>query len=264
MRKRHYTPHRRISRLNHNRRKTHKIQKGGEIRHIIVLSDSDIKVSSMAAVFPEPAYKIHPVKIPDNPGRAAQPLFISGTIEACRNRIYSYYNDVVDEGVRPKYMLKDLPHETPVISIENGILPLDGERLTVGSLAANAASDKGLRSDDLAELMWADFCVIGVSKGREVAPSFVISPEIIGIDREDSEPFFRTQHLKAGGVDTLGKYIASRRNTPGEPPRVAHNNWMAAVAGIDRRDQIQKGLQKIKTLLAVSITATMASSTTSV
>lgn len=229
--------------MRRTRAKTRRIrrsQRGGEKKQIIVLSSSGIKVSAMKAIFPEEEFSIIPIAIPDNPRRDPQPIFISGTQDACAHRIKDYYTGVDSSGVR--YYRDDLPG-VPVISIENGILPIDGEVICRGSAAAHSLSDAGLTAEDYSRLHWADFCVIGMARGRDSGVKFVISPEIIGIDRSLSEPFFR-DFYRESAFDTLGKYIASEMKA--KIPDIKDNNWMLSVAGIDRVDQIKKGLRDLR------------------
>jgi len=220
-------------------------QRDREKQQIIVLSLSEIKVSAMKAIFPEEEFSLIPIEIPHNTDRDPQPIFISGTQEACAHRIKDYYTGVDSSGVR--YYRHDLPADTPVISIENGILPIDGEVICRGSAAARSLSDAGLLTAEYySRLHWADFCVIGMARGRDSGVRFVISPEIIGIDRSLSGPFFRDVYRKLYNdkgelmFDTLGKYIASEMKA--KMPDIKDNNWMLSVAGIDRVDQIKKGL----------------------
>lgn len=232
-------------------------QRGGEKQQIVVLSSSEIKVSAMKAIFPEEEFSVIPIKIPDNPHRDPQPIFISGTQEACAHRIKDYYTGVDTSGVQ--YYREDLPADTPVISIENGILSIDGEVICRGSAAARSSSNAAMRSlsdaglltaEDYSSLHWADFCVIGMARGRDSGVRFVISPEIIGIDRSLSGSFFRDVYRKLYNdkgelmFDTLGKYIASEMKA--KMPDIKDNNWMLSVAGIDRVDQIKKGLRDLR------------------
>lgn len=220
-------------------------QRGGEKQQIVVLSSSEIKVSAMKAIFTEDMFKIIPIAIPH---RDPQPIFISGTQEACAHRIKDYYTGADSSGV--PYYRDDLPADTPVVSIENGILSIDGEMICRGSAAAHSLSDTGLTAEDYGNLHWADFCVIGMARGRDSGVKFVISPEIIGIDRSLSEPFFRDVYRKLYDdkgkliFDTLGKYIASEMKA--KMPDIKDNNWMLSVAGIDRVDQIKKGLKDLR------------------
>jgi hypothetical protein len=245
MKQRTYTQRRhRTQRTQRARHTRHLRQRGGEKQKIIVLSNSNIKKDAMRDIFKPDRYELIPIEIKDNPARAPQPLFIDGTKQACAHRIKDYYTGINEETKVPHFR-SDLPPDTPVVSIENGILSIDGEKLSSGALASSAVSDRGLTADDYAELHWADFCVIGLARGPSEPPTFVISPEIIGIDKEDSEPYFREHYNKTEEMDTLGKYIVYRR----PEQTIAHNNWMLKVAGIDRRDQIKKGLVRIAEII---------------
>lgn len=190
-------------------------------RHLVLLSTSDIKTNIVKEVFGS-LFELHFVKVPDNPGRPTQPLYISGTKGACSTRFDEYFE---------KYKLATLPDDTIVISIENGILALDLDERKPWK-----------------ELMWADFCVIGsVTHGDPSKRIFVISPEVIVIDQSYSREYF------AGGkthpkFDTLGKLIATRYNEV-HKSKIPDNNWMKTVAQIDRIDQIRKGLIEVKTKL---------------
>jgi hypothetical protein len=60
------------------------------MKKIIVLSQSQIKKDAILKVFPSDEYDISFVEIPDNPNRQSQPLFITGTKDACNQRIDEY------------------------------------------------------------------------------------------------------------------------------------------------------------------------------
>jgi hypothetical protein len=190
-------------------------------RHLVLLSTSDIKTKIISEVFGS-LFELHFVKVPDNPGRPTQPLFIRGTVDACSTRFDEYFE---------KYKLDELPDDTIVISIENGILSLDLDELKPWN-----------------ELMWADFCVIGsVTHGDPDKRTFVISPEVIAIDQSYSWEYFAKGETHPE-FDTLGKLIATRYNAK-NGSSIPDNNWMKTVAQIDRIDQIRKGLIEVKAKL---------------
>jgi hypothetical protein len=195
--------------------------------HLVLLSTSNIKTSIVKEVFSRD-FELHFVKVPDNPGRPTQPLYISGTKEACATRFEEYFKE---------YMIRDLPDDTVVISIENGILALDSE---------TGQAKK--------ELMWADFCMIGMTRyDSRDKQRFFVSPEVIAIDQRFTREYF------AGGdihpdYETLGKLIvAHEKEISGRD--IPDNNWMKDVAGIDRHDQIRKGLLEIRMSLDIVIGA---------
>jgi len=192
-------------------------------RHLVLLSTSNIKTEIVEEIFGS-LFELHFVKVPDNTDRPTQPLFISGTLDACSTRFDEYFR---------KYKLVDLPNDTMVISIENGILALDLEE-----------------QKPWEELMWADFCVIGsVTHGDPSKRTFVISPEVIAINQSYSREYFAKgkTHPK---FDTLGKLIATRYNESHRSDgAIPDNNWMKTVAQIDRIDQIRKGLIEVKSKL---------------
>jgi hypothetical protein len=189
-------------------RKTRKISspKG----HLVLLSESDIKTSVVRRVFGRKCI-LHFVKVPDNPERPTQPLFIEGTKEACSTRFDEYFSS---------YKRNDLPETTNVISIENGILALDMEK-----------------EGEFKDLHWADFCVIGITSHQfPDIREFVISPEIIAIDTKYTKEYFEDGRTHSE-FETLGKLIVSRYLK-----EIPDNNWMKYVANIDRKYQIHKGL----------------------
>jgi hypothetical protein len=73
--------------------------------------------------------------------------------------------------------------------------------------------------------------------------NFVISPEIISVEKIYSHPYFK-KYYKLGG-ETLGDYI-SKYYKYEKNEIVSHNNWMKSVCGIDRVNQIKLGLMKLK------------------
>jgi len=152
-------------------------------RHLVLLSTSNIKTSIVEEVF-STNFELHFVKVPDNPGRPVQPLYISGTKEACKTRFDEYFRE---------YMLHDLPEDTIVISIENGILALDSE-------TGHAKK----------ELMWADFCMIGMTRyDSRDKQRFFVSPEVIAIDQRFTREYFAEGDIHPD-YETLGKLIVVR------------------------------------------------------
>ena len=192
------------------------------MKKIIVLSQSKIKKDAILEVFSNIEYDISFVKIPDNPYRPSQPLFIDGTQDACNNRIN-------------EYLLKygEIDKDSVIISIENGILAIDTN------------DPYNILSPQHYEYNWADFCTIGIYKyGCE--RKFVISPCIVHIKKEYSEPYFKSYFGRNKEIDTLGKYIAKYGGD-----NISHNNWMKDVAGIDRVLQIKLGLIIIKNIIFI-------------
>jgi hypothetical protein len=127
MKQRTYTQRRhRTQRTQRARHTRHLRQRGGEKQKIIVLSNSNIKKDAMRDIFKPDRYELIPIEIKDNPARAPQPLFIDGTKQACAHRIKDYYTGINEETKVPHFR-SDLPPDTPVVSIENGILSIDGE-----------------------------------------------------------------------------------------------------------------------------------------
>lgn len=185
------------------------------MKKIIVLSQNKIKKDAVLEVFSNNKYDVSFVEVPDNPNRPSQPLFITGTKDACNQRINEYLSKVCD-----------YDKESIIISIENGILMING--------------DCNINLQCYDKYNWADFCTIGIYKyGYE--REFVISPCIINIEKKYSEPYFKLYFGKDKEIDTLGKYIAKYGGD-----NIAHNNWMKDVTGIDRVEQIKLGLLLVK------------------
>lgn len=190
-----------------------------QIKKIIVLSQSAIKKKAINDVFGD-KYEIDFVDVPDNLDRESQPLFIDGTKEACNQRINEYFK---------KH--NKLDQNTLLISIENGIMPVDGD-IT--------------QSAKFCDRYWCDFCLIGILEHASEAThlmkerEFIISPEMILIDQKYSEIYFSDFYKKNTSISTLGKYISHVSGNV-----ISHNNWMKDVSGIDRVDQIKRGLRHL-------------------
>lgn len=194
---------------------SHIVYMQNNIINIVVLSTSKIKKQAIMEVFLETSYNISFVEVPDNPNRPVQPVFIEGTKYACNQRIEEYIK---------KYEIKNIGHQTYIISIENGIMPID--------------NTNGYQPKDF---LWADFCMIGLFDGNN--KTFIISPAIIAIDKIYSEPYFEYNYEKKN--ETLGEYIA-RYYKNNKNDIIPNNNWMKYICGIDRVEQIKLGLDKIK------------------
>jgi hypothetical protein len=194
--------------------------------HIIVLTKSDIKIKAIEQTFEADKYVLHYVDIPDNINREEQPLFIDGTRTACEQRIEDFLNNFKN----------NIPLEIDdysIISIENGL-----------STRLNPAN-----SQQLSNNIWYDFCMVGFinSVKNPLCREFISSPVMINIEKKYSKPYFEKYYKKNNEYTTLGKYISSKA-TPlyykDEP--IVHNNWMKSIAGIDRIEQIKRGLQVIR------------------
>lgn len=60
--------------------------------------------------------------------------------------------------------------------------------------------DKSIKEEKLEEYLWADFCMIGIFNG--VDKDFIISSNIIGIEKSYSKPYFEMAYKN--GEETLG------------------------------------------------------------
>lgn len=211
-------------------KKTLKYYKGGNKQVLVILSESNIKIKAAKECFPSSKYELIFVGVPDNPERKQQPLFLEGTQEACSQRINEFY----------KVYREEIPYDDfMIISIENGILPINSSPSVIQDYN---------KIEDYKDIIWADFCMIGIVEhvADRKNKKFLISPEIIAIDKIYSEPYFIHHYNKDTELETLGKYISEyARPLYYVEERIAHNNWMKSIAGIDRVTQIKKGLKQI-------------------
>lgn len=175
---------------------------------IAVLSNSQIKKNAINNIFDSKKHNIIFFDIKDNPKRETQPLFVSGTTNACNLR----FDEFEKQYNSSEYDI--------VISIENGLTPIcncNGEYYNMD---------------------WCDFCVIGISIKNN--KQYFLSPIFINIEKQYTYNYFKEIYKKNNEFDTFGKYIESIKNIP-------HNNWMKYMYDIDRTEQIMCGLKTIKT-----------------
>jgi hypothetical protein len=200
---------------------------------IYVLSNSIVKKQAVLEVFDRTLYNIHFINLPagqgtephpDHQERSSQPVLIEGILDAVSKRIDEFY----------KLFHQKLTGNGLIISIENGIIPLDKD------------FDK---TKPFSYFKWSDICIVNVArfcnnKLSEIREDY-ISNIFVTIDKSYSDPFFQLYYNKNNTeYDTIGKYIAKHAQPLYKLP-ILHNNWMKTVAGIDRVHQIKNALECI-------------------
>lgn len=200
---------------------------------IYVLSNSIVKKQAVLEVFDRTLYNLQFIHLPagqgtephtDNQERNSQPVLIEGILDAASKRIDEFY----------KLFHQKLTGNGLIISIENGIIPLDKD------------FDK---TKPFSYFKWSDMCIVNVArfcnnKLSETREDY-ISNIFVTIDKSYSDPFFQLYYNKNNTeYDTIGKYIAKHAQHLYKLP-ILHNNWMKTVAGIDRVHQIKNALECI-------------------
>jgi uncharacterized protein YozE (UPF0346 family) len=207
---------------------------------IYVLSNSIVKKQAVLEVFDRTLYNLQCIHLPagtlphtpggrtkhhpDNLERNSQPVLIQCILNAASKRIDDFY----------KLFHQKLTGNCLIISIENGIIPIDKH------------FDK---TKPFSYFKWSDICIVNVArfynnKLSETREDY-ISNIFVSIDKSYSDPFFDLYYNKNNTeYDTIGKYIAKHAQHLYKLP-ILHNNWMKTVAGIDRVHQIKNALQCI-------------------
>lgn len=181
----------------------------------VLLSTSNVKMHSFTQACREqyPTCSLDFVKVEDDATRPEQPVGIDGTEQCAWIRVQTFLNNRADtHALKGKRIL---------ISVENGIY------------------------HDEREHRWYDICVVGCYNTKTQAYKSVISEMKVPIEDQHKQAYDEFASTYKEQI-TFGKYITEfSPEFKNLEPKIPHNNWMKTIAGIDRGDQIKKGIDEV-------------------